>query len=105
MTEEASKAWRELIREATMAFLAGLTMALICYFVWSVLTNPIPARNENLAFAVLGIVGGTMVGGIFGAYFGIQLSHSRPTKPSDSVTVQAPQGATTTVETPQEPRP
>ncbi|WP_431490974.1 hypothetical protein [Paraburkholderia fungorum] len=105
MTEDQSKAWRELIREATMSFIVVVTMVLVFYFAWAVLNVAIPARNENIAFAVLGLVGGTMVGGIFGAYFGIQLSQSRQSKPSDTVTVQAPQGATTTVATPAEPPP
>lgn len=105
MTEDQSKFWREIIRELTVSFIVGSTMALVGYFAWFVLNNQIPARNENLAFAVWGLIGGTMVGGIFGAFFGIQLSQSRQTKPTDSVTVQAPQGTTTTVETPQEPRP
>ena len=98
MTENESKAQRELVREVTMSFLAVGTMGLIVYFVWAVLNVAIPARNENLAFAVLGIIGGTMVGGIFGAYFGIQLAQSRSAKPTDGVTVTAGGASSVTVD-------
>lgn len=98
MTENESKAQRELVREVTMSFLAVGTMGLIVYFVWAVLNVAIPARNENLAFAVLGIIGGTMVGGIFGAYFGIQLAQSRQNKAPDGVTVTAPASSGVTVD-------
>jgi len=98
VTETESKALRELVREGTMSFLAAVTMLLISYFVWAVLNVAIPARNENLAFAVLGIIGGTMVGGIFGAYFGIQLAQSRQNKPAEGVTVKAPGQSSVTVD-------
>ncbi|MBI1682367.1 hypothetical protein [Caulobacter hibisci] len=104
MTETEAKAQRELVREVTMSFLAVGTMLLIAYFVWAVLNIAIPARNENLAFAVLGIIGGTMVGGIFGAYFGIQLAQSRQSKSPEGVTVTAPGESSVTVDSAADPK-